>query len=83
MVTLSWFVVSWRGWGVKGPSSSATGDFKNLIRAVRKYALPKQSDSRALLRWFLFNVYRLEETAAQDSVCDDTNDKGIEVSARV
>lgn len=35
-------------------------------------------ESAAFLNWFLRNVYRLEETEARDSICDHTNDKGID-----
>jgi hypothetical protein len=35
-------------------------------------------ESAAFLYWFLVNVYRLDETEAQDAVCDNQNDKGID-----
>lgn len=35
-------------------------------------------ESPAFLYWFLVNVYRLDETDARDSICDKTNDKGID-----
>lgn len=35
-------------------------------------------ESAAFLVWFLEHVYRLEETAARDAVCDHANDKGID-----
>lgn len=35
-------------------------------------------ESAAFLFWFLINVYRLDETEAQDAVCDHPNDKGID-----
>ena len=36
------------------------------------------AESPAFLYWFLVNVYRLDETDARDSICDKTNDKGID-----
>jgi hypothetical protein len=35
-------------------------------------------ESAAFLYWFLVNVYRLDETEAQDAICDHPNDKGID-----
>ena len=46
-----------------------------LAEVQRETGLP---ESPAFLYWFLVNVYRLEETDARDSICDKTNDKGID-----
>lgn len=35
-------------------------------------------ESPAFLYWFLINVFRLEETAARDAICDMSDDKGID-----
>jgi hypothetical protein len=35
-------------------------------------------ESRAFLGWFLEHYYRLDETDAQDAICDGSDDKGID-----
>src|SRR5690554_999241 len=36
------------------------------------------TDSRAFLAWVLESIYRLDETDADDTVCDGPDDKGID-----
>ena len=36
------------------------------------------TESRAFLSWVLENVYRLDETDSDDTVCDGSDDKGID-----
>ena len=36
------------------------------------------TESRAFLAWVLENIYRLEDTEADDCVCDGTDDKGVD-----
>lgn len=53
--------------------------YDNIIRLITP--IMKRTglrQSAAFLFWFLENVYRLEETVARDSVCDQQNDKGID-----
>lgn len=57
---------------------SAGSDFSDFLTSVAKQRLPGFTDSRALLHWFLFNVFRLDEIQSRDSVCDGPNDKGID-----
>lgn len=57
---------------------SEPDNFRILLQAIAQSKLPGQADERALLRWFLFNVFRLDEIASSDSVCDAGNDKGID-----
>jgi hypothetical protein len=57
---------------------SAKWEFSKLLKSISRSKLPGQTDSKALLYWFLFNVFRLDETQAQDSICDGHNDKGID-----
>jgi hypothetical protein len=53
-------------------------DFYNRMRVeVSEYAKTR-SESAAFLVWFLENFYRLEKQDAEDAVCDQTNDKGID-----
>lgn len=37
-----------------------------------------RTEARAFLAWFLEHYYRLEETDAQDAVCDGPDDKGVD-----
>jgi hypothetical protein len=57
---------------------TASNEFTQLLQSIARYKPAGSTDSRALLHWFLFNVFRLEETESQDSVCDQPNDKGID-----
>lgn len=53
-------------------------DFYNRMRAeVSEYAKTR-SESAAFLFWFLENFFRLEKQDAEDAICDQTNDKGID-----
>jgi AIPR protein len=53
-------------------------DFDRLRESIAQFRIPKYTDSKALLYWFLFNIFRLDEIEARDSISDDTNDKGID-----
>ena len=57
---------------------SESDDFTMLLQAVAQSKRVDQTDEQALLKWFLFNVFRLDEIASSDSVCDAKNDKGID-----
>lgn len=53
-------------------------DFYNRMREeVTEYAKTR-SESAAFLFWFLENFFRLEKQDAEDTICDQTNDKGID-----
>lgn len=52
--------------------------YPNIQSVISAYLIPGRTESRALLAWFLEHYYRLEETDAQDAVCDGTDDKGID-----
>jgi hypothetical protein len=53
-------------------------DFYNRMRAeVTEYAKTR-AESSAFLFWFLENFFRLEKQDAEDCICDQTNDKGID-----
>jgi len=45
---------------------------------VERFKVPGRSGGAAFLAWFLVNVFRLDQELAPDSVCDSTNDKGID-----
>ena len=38
----------------------------------------KGNESRAFLKWFLINYFRLDEDIAEFYICDNQNDKGID-----
>jgi len=45
---------------------------------IKHCHLPGRTESHAFLLWFLLHYYRLDDTAAQDAVCDGPDDKGID-----
>lgn len=49
-----------------------------LRREVNQYVCNGRGESAAFLAWYLKNLFRLDEQDAIDSVCDSTNDKGID-----
>lgn len=54
-------------------------EFNARIRGeVSRWATVKGNESRAFLKWFLINYYRLDEDIAEFHICDNPNDKGID-----
>lgn len=54
-------------------------EFNARIRdEVERWATVKSNESRAFLKWFLINYYRLDEDIAEFHICDNPNDKGID-----
>ncbi|MGY0799054.1 AIPR family protein [Lysobacter sp. A286] len=49
-----------------------------ILELFGTHLIPGRVESRALLGWFLENYYRLDETDAQDAICDGPDDKGID-----
>lgn len=65
------------------PIRSNEADFQKLNDFVKPYEADGRTDSAALLIWFLETIFRLDETEAQDAVCDRKHDAGIDaVSVR-
>ncbi len=63
---------------IKGNINMEINDFYNRMREeVTEYAKTR-SESAAFLFWFLENFFRLEKQDAEDTICDQTNDKGID-----
>jgi hypothetical protein len=52
--------------------------FNALLAAIATGKASDQTDSQALLYWFLYNAFLLDETDAADAICDRQNDKGID-----
>ena len=53
-------------------------DFGFVDNYAKRYEVPGRTKSAALLIWFLETIYRLDETDAQDAVCDRQHDAGID-----
>jgi hypothetical protein len=53
-------------------------EYSELKKRIASYESKGRSESAAFLNWFLENVYRLDDVAADDAICDQPNDKGID-----
>lgn len=53
-------------------------EYSKLLQLIKKHTDKGRTESQAFLNWFLENIFRLDETAADDCVCDKSNDKGID-----
>jgi len=54
-------------------------EFTNRMNnEVNRWAVSSGSQSRAFLKWFLVNYFRIDEDAAADYICDNRGDKGID-----
>ena len=51
---------------------------KRMTEEVNRQASVSESHSRAFLKWFLINYFRIDEDEATDYICDNPNDKGID-----
>ena len=60
---------------------SDPGAFKNLENGVAEHEATGRTRSAALLLWFLKTIYRLDEVEAEDAVCDESGDMGIDALA--
>jgi hypothetical protein len=49
-----------------------------LVTRIKSYTNKGRPISIAFLNWFLEHIYRLEQVAAEDSICDKSNDRGID-----
>ena len=52
--------------------------YPDIVNLIGGDGMTVKQQSRQLLVWFLLNYYRLEEIDAFDSVCDESDDKGID-----
>lgn len=52
--------------------------YDGVKKLVEPYAHKGRSESASFLNWFLENVYRLGDVEADDAICDEHNDKGID-----
>ncbi len=49
-----------------------------ILRVIRREAVSGRTESHAFLVWFLQHFFRLDESEAQETVCDGPDDKGID-----
>ena len=52
--------------------------FRQLEALVKPFEASGRTKSAAFLIWFLQIIYRLDETEAQDAVCDKRDDMGVD-----
>jgi hypothetical protein len=52
-------------------------EYPTILDLLPAYQRKGLSESAAFLNWFLENIFRLDDTTAQDSICDAPNDKGV------
>ena len=53
-------------------------EYANFTKTLSKYANKGRRESANFLNWFLENIYRMDSVSADDAICDETNDKGID-----
>jgi len=53
-------------------------EYKNFPTLLDKYSGKGRRESASFLNWFLENIYRLDSVTADDAICDEQNDKGID-----
>lgn len=70
--------VELRGERLTHQYTSDTKAFARLRHFESSYYVAGRSPSAAMLIWFLRAIYRLDEVDAQDAVCDQTSDMGID-----
>jgi hypothetical protein len=52
--------------------------YQALLPRLQRFKDAGLTETNAFQGWFLENVYRLEEVAARDAICDSPNDKGVD-----
>lgn len=52
--------------------------YPNLKPRLAPIVADGWSESEAFVLWFLLNVFRLDDTTAQDAICDGFDDKGVD-----
>jgi AIPR protein len=53
-------------------------DYSNLSLLLSPYTKKERNVSRLFLNWFLENIFRMDDTSADDAICDGSQDKGID-----
>jgi hypothetical protein len=52
--------------------------YPGILKHFGKHRVSGRTDSRSFLGWFLENYFRLDQLRVEDSICDGTDDKGID-----
>ncbi len=53
-------------------------EYETLTKTLSKYANKGRRESANFLNWFLENIYRMDVVSADDAICDENNDKGVD-----
>jgi len=53
-------------------------EYSNLSQLLSPYLRKKRGISRSFLNWFLENIFCIDDTSADDAICDGSQDKGID-----
>jgi len=53
-------------------------EYAKMAQMVKPYTDKGRPISIAFLNWFLEHIYRLDQVAAEDTICDKSNDRGID-----
>ncbi len=53
-------------------------EYAKMAATIKPYTDKGRPISIAFLNWFLEHIYRLDQVAAEDAICDKSNDRGID-----
>jgi hypothetical protein len=53
-------------------------EYAKMVATIKPYTDKGRPISIAFLNWFLEHIYRLDQVAAEDAICDKSNDRGID-----
>ena len=53
-------------------------EYSNLSQLLSPYIKKERGISRSFLNWFLENIFCIDDTSADDAICDGHQDKGID-----
>jgi hypothetical protein len=53
-------------------------EYSNLSHLLLPYLKKERTLSRSFLNWFLENIFCIDDTSADDAICDGSQDKGID-----
>ena len=53
-------------------------EYSNLSNLLSPYMKKDRGISRSFLNWFLENIFGIDDTSADDAICDGSQDKGID-----
>lgn len=53
-------------------------DYSSLSSLLSPYRKKERTVSRSFLNWFLENIFGMDDTSADDAICDGGQDKGID-----